>query len=181
MARFLIFSRLRGSHSRGRSRGSRPVSLDGVHPRIRRHFLHAHVRRYHNLRNLGFDSCTLLPRPSSLVPHFGRRNPTGDHWPQQRATCGREKKVCTRILQRNNIWERCLSNGGKLLQKILWFINDLHGQTHSPAVTDHYFHLKFVFFLRDYEKWGRAEYVQTSQTSWVKIFTVTVDLQSGSI
>ena len=36
-------------------------------------------------------------------------------------------------------------------------INDPLGQTHSPASSDHYYRLKFVFVLQDFEKWGRTD------------------------
>ena len=35
--------------------------------------------------------------------------------------------------------------------------NDPLGQTHSLASSEHCFHLKFVLFLLDFEKWGRTD------------------------
>ena len=45
-------------------------------------------------------------------------------------------------------------------------INDPLGQIHSPASSDHYSHLKFVFVLRDFEKWERTD-VQTPRAKIV--------------
>ena len=47
-------------------------------------------------------------------------------------------------------------------------VNDLHGLTHSPASSDHYFHVK-CFVLRHFEKLGWTDAQMTS----VKIMITT--------
>ena len=52
-------------------------------------------------------------------------------------------------------------------------INDPLGQTHSPASSYHYSHLKVVFVLRDFEKWGRTDVRTDGQTPRAKIVITT--------